>query len=295
MKNNKFIIFLIFLLTIISIVLIIFMFSMINGKTKFPIFNFNNKVSNKLVFEQTYEKMFDEIIINSSSSNIYIKTSEDNLVKVVIYSDEDKTNVTELDNKLTITLKEKNCIGFCFNYTVPKIEVYLPKDYKNNINITNNYGDVEIDEFLNANMEILEDCGDVKIKGGNTIKVTNDYGDIKISNANDIDIKESAGDVIIGSVNNVKVENDYGDIEIDKVNNYLDLNNNCGDIKLENINLSKNSSITDSYGDIKIGKTNEIYIDAKTDLGDIKINNNYNKSDINLKIQNDCGDIKINN
>lgn len=294
MKNNKFIIFLISLLTIISILLIVFMFNMINGNIKFSMFNFNNKVSDKIVFDQTYEKTFDEIIINSSSSNIYIKTSEDNSIKAVVYSDEE-TNVTELDNKLTITTKEKNCIGFCINYAVTKIEVYLPKNYKNNINITNNYGDIEIDEFLNANMEILEESGDVKIIGGNNIKVTNDYGDIKINNANDIDIKESAGDVIIDSVNNVKVENDYGDIKIDKVNNYLDLNNDCGDIELENIVLNKNSSITDSYGDIKIGKTNEIYIDAKTDLGDVKINNNYNKSDINLKITNDCGDIKVSN
>ena len=295
MKNNKIIMFLILLLTIISIVLVIFMFSMINGNIKFSLFNFKNKVSDELIFDQTYEKIFDEIVINSSSSNIYIKTSEDNSIKVNIYSDENENSVSELDNKLIITTKEKSCIGFCINYTVPKIEVYLPKDFKNNINITNNYGDIEIEEFSNANMVIFEDSGDVKISSGNIIKVTNDYGDIKINTANDINIKESSGDVIIGNVNNVKVKNNYGDIKIDKINNYLDLNNDCGDIELKNIILNKNSSIIDSYGDIKIGKTNEIYIDAKTDLGNVKINNNYNKSDVNLKIQNDCGDIKINN
>ena len=58
-------------------------------------------------------------------------------------------------------------------------------------------------------------------------------------------------------------------------------------------------SLFDMYennlGDIKILNTNEIYFDAKTNLGDTKINNNYNKSEITLKIQNDCGDIEINN
>ena len=129
MKNNKIIMFLIILLTIISIVLVIFMFSMINGNIKFSLFNFKNKVSDELIFDQTYEKIFDEIVINSNSSNIYIKTSEDNSIKAVVYSDEE-TNVTELDNKLTITTKEKNCIGFCINYAVTKIEVYLKKNYK---------------------------------------------------------------------------------------------------------------------------------------------------------------------
>ena len=73
------------------------------------------------------------------------------------------------------------------------------------------------------------------------------------------------------------------------------MENDCGDIEVNNINLNKNSYIKDEYGDIKIGNTNELYIDAKTNLGKVKIKNNYHKSDITLKIENDCGDIEVNN
>ena len=65
--------------------------------------------------------------------------------------------------------------------------------------------------------------------------------------------------------------------------------------KIDSLNLKENSSIHNSYGDIKIGSTNEIYINAKTSLGDTKINNNYQKSDVTLTIDNSCGDIRVNN
>ena len=59
--------------------------------------------------------------------------------------------------------------------------------------------------------------------------------------------------------------------------------------------INKDSSIKNNLGSIKIGSTNEIYIEAKTDLGDVKVNNNYKKSDITLNLKNNCGDIKVNN
>ena len=39
----------------------------------------------------------------------------------------------------------------------------------------------------------------------------------------------------------------------------------------------------------------KIKIVAETDLGDVKINENYKKSNITLEIKNDCGDIIVNN
>lgn len=46
---------------------------------------------------------------------------------------------------------------------------------------------------------------------------------------------------------------------------------------------------------MKIGETNDIYIDAKTDLGEVKVNRNNRYSEITLEIENDCGDIKVEN
>ena len=261
MKNKGLIIFFITILLIISIGLIVFMVGALNNKVNFKNFSLKNSVSNELIVDQVYEDNFSKIEIDSEAGDIYIKESDNDNVKVVIYGDKNKTTVDKNDNNLVINAKAKKCVGFCFNFKKAKIEVYIPKDYSNKIKIDSNYGDIEVDDFTSSKIEINNDYGDIKIDGVYKLKVENDYGDIKVKN-------------ITGSLN---IENDYGDIKID------------------NINITDDSSIKSDFGDIRIGDTNEVYIDAKTDLGDVKINNNYNKSDITLKIRNDCGDIKVNN
>lgn len=295
MKNRNIIIGLIVLISVICIALIVLMINMMNGKFQLNGFKFSHKVSNELVIDETYDVDFSDVSVTTNASDIYIKVATDNNVRVVIYGDKDNTKVETSNNKLSIISKEKTCVGFCFNTTIAKIEVYLPKNYDKTINVVNNYGDISIDEFLQATIDIEEDCGDVTVSGGNLVSIDNDYGDITLNKAKVANIKESAGDVKIGTVDDVTVENDYGDIEINSVNNYLRLINDCGDIKVDNIILNKNSTIKDDYGDIKIGSTNEVYINAKTDLGDVKITKNYQNSDIVLLIENDCGDIIVNN
>ena len=295
MKNKKWIITLIIILSIIMITLSIFFINFLQNGFKFKIFNIKLQNSNELILDKTYEEQFNKIIVDSTISEIYIKKSDINNIKSVIYGEKDYTKVeTNLDT-LTVKTTEKKCIGFCFKQKSAKIEIYLPEDFNGNIDIKNNYGDIFIDEFLNANLDIKEDCGDVKILGGNIVKVDNNYGDIEIEKANVSTINEDCGDVVISSVFDTTVKNSYGDIKIKSVDNYLNLENDCGDIELDNINLKKDSYIKDDYGDIEIGNTNELFIDAKTDLGKVKIKNNYNKSDVILKIENDCGDIEVNN
>lgn len=295
MKNKKgLIIFLIILLAIISILLTVFMIGSINGKFRFSNL-ITHKVSNELVLDEYYDNNFSIINVSANASEIYVKESLEEKVRVVIYGNKDKIEVKDNNNELLISSNEKGCTWFCFNRTVAKIEIYLPKNYENKLDITNNYGDIDIGEFLKATININEDCGDVEIDGGNNIVVDNDYGDVTIGTAHMANIEESCGDIKINTVNELVAENNYGDIKVGSVNSYFDISNDCGDIRIENVNIEKNSYIKDDLGDIKLGTTNEIYIDAKTDLGKVKINNNYQKSDITLKIENDCGDIIINN
>lgn len=230
-----------------------------NRKFLFGIVKHN--VSNNLVLNKEYDIKFDEINIDSEAADIEIKENLDSKIKVVIYGDEERTKVDTENKKLSIKTTQKNCNFWCFNVKIAKIEIYLPKDYSKNINIVNNLGDIKISSFSRVNL----------------------------------DVKANAGDIIVDEINSIKANVDLGDIEINKINEYLDIKNACGDVKIDSINLEKNSKIKSNLGDIKIGSTNEIYIEAKTNLGDTKINNNYRKSDIVLKINNDCGDIKVNN
>ncbi len=297
MNNKTLKIILIIFLSLLVIGLSVFFVNILTNKDfRFGHFSFGHKVSNELVFNQEYETIFDTIKIDSKSSDIEIKEGNESKVKVVIYGDKDETNVEVVNNKLNIKSNEKKCIGFCFNMTIAKIEVYLPNGYSGNINIENNYGDVNIGNFDNLILDATLDAGDIKVDSLKSGKIKNSYGDIKILGySKELEIDQDCGDVEVSEVDRIKLENNYGDINIGKVNEYLQIKEDCGDVKIDSLNLKENSSIHNSYGDIKIGSTNEIYINAKTSLGDTKINNNYQKSDVTLTIDNSCGDIRINN
>ncbi len=295
MKNKSLIITLIIILSIIMIAVSIFFVDLLQNGFKFKNFKSGLQSSNELILNEIYEENFNKIIIDATTSEIFIKKSDIDSIKAIVYGEKDYTSVETRFDTLNIKISEKNCMGFCFNQKSAKVEIYLPEDFSGNIDIKNDYGDISIDEFLKANIDVEEDFGDVRILGGNIIEADNSYGDIEIEKANISTINEDCGDVKISNINAVTIKNNYGDIKIKSVDNYLYLESDCGDIEINNINLKKNSYIKDDYGDIEIGMTNELFIDAKTDLGNVKIKNNYNKSDIVLKIENDCGDIEVNN
>lgn len=297
MKNKGLTITLIVILAITCLSLTSFMFFVMNGSFNLfgSHFNIGSNESKDLVFDEAYTKTFDEINIEAKYSNIYIKTSTDDEIRVLVYSDNDDIDVSENNNDLNVTIKEKKCIGFCFNRDISRVEVYVPKNFDKSLVIVNGYGDIEIDNLEKANIKTESDCGDISILGANDVLINNDYGDIELGKVSKANIKQSAGETKIDKVDYITVKSNYGDIKIDYVGAYLNLSADCGDIKINEINLIKDSKIVNNLGSIKIGNTNEIYFDAKTDLGDIDINNNFPKSDITLRLENDCGDIKIKN
>lgn len=295
MKSKNLTIFIITLSSILIVFLIFILVYLLNNNSRFY-FNFGDTVSDKLVLDETYDTIFDEIKIDSKTSNIEIKNSNNEKIKLVIYGEEEKLEVNKDNNKLNIKTKEKNCIGFCFNRKIFKIELYLPITYDKKLIIDNNYGDVSISEFENMEISAKLSAGDINIEKIKSGKIVNNYGDIKINGySKKLDITEDCGEVYVSAVDDIKVTNKFGDIKINKVNNSLNIKDDCGDIKIDELDIKKNSSIHNSLGDITLGSTNDIYIDAKTNLGDTKVNTSNKKSDITLTINNSCGDIEVHN
>jgi len=299
MKNKPLIIVLIVLLSIITLcVSSVFVFLLVNKNFSFDSFIGSYKVSKQKIFDRTFDEDFSGININSNASEIKILESDNSTFRVVIYgskySSKDKFSVEDYTGKLDIKLDKEPCKGFCFNRKIYSTIVYIPANYDKKLIINNKYGDIHINDFESMDLNAKLNAGDIKVGRVNTAKITNDYGDIFVNYAKKIDVLEKCGDVEIKEVNSVTVKNNYGDIDINKVNEYLNAENNCGDISINNLNILKNSQIKDDLGDIEIGSTNEIRINASTSLGDTKIRNNY-KSDITLDIKNSCGDIEVNN
>lgn len=297
MKNNKpLLIVLIVLLSVITLILIGFLTFMLITKSKNIDFDITslNKEEKTLTMDQLYDQNFNNINIDVTSGNVKLLKSNSNQTRVVVYGKQENLTI-DATNNLNIKYDEEPCVGICLNKKISRIEVYLPSNYQENIEITNNYGDINIKDFPNANIKINEKAGDVEVLSAKEIKINNDYGDIKIGRVIYADVNAKAGDIEIDSVTDLKTINNYGDITIGSVLNSLSIKEDCGDVEIDNLNITQNSNIQNDYGDIEIGRTNNIYIDAKTSLGDVNIRNNNRTSQIVLTIENDCGDIDIEN
>ena len=242
-------------------------------------FNFNpsslfRNESTTLVAEKNFD-ILNDISINSKTANIYIKNSEENNYKVEIYSDvENEYNINNANNNLSITVEEKNKISFLNKTT--KIVIFLPYDYNKNITIDNKVGDIDMESFEQANINIITTTGDVDINNANNVTYNNTTGDLDINN-----------------VNRLKVESKTGDIKVNNINEYLDIKTTTGDIKIENLNIKENSNIDSNTGDIKINNINDIYVEQESKIGDVNINNTNRFSEITLHIKSVVGDIKV--
>lgn len=261
MKNKGVIMILIVILSILVIGLTLFLYMYLTGRMENSFLAGRFSKTENIIFDQIYEEDIKDLEIKSTAGDITFEKSTDENIRVVVYGkDMNNLEVTLKEDNLKVDYSEYRTI-FSFGVVLKDIIIYIPEQYSNYINIKANYGDIEITDLENATINIEEDCGDIEL----------------------------------GKIKNAEIDNSYGDIKVDTVLNKCKIKNDCGDIKINNLQIQENSSIDSSLGDVKIGNTSEIYVDAKTDLGDLKINTNNKYSETILKIRNSCGDIKIEN
>lgn len=263
MNNKGTIITLIILLLIITASLIALLVLCLTGKANFlGIFNNWNKKYNTVIIDEIYETSdINNITIRSQAGDVNFEESSNDQIRIVVYGrNSEDCKITNTSGILKVdSSNNSNHNWFNFNSYISDIIVYLPSNYENEINIKINYGDCNLINLENATINIDSDCGDIKT----------------------------------GKVKNISVDSSYGDVNIGTVLNKCNLESSCGDIDIDNVNIKENSSIKSNLGDIKINNITDVYVDAKVDLGDIKVRNNNRHSEITLKIDNDCGDIKV--
>ncbi len=295
MKNKKVIILLIVLSVVACILLLGIMFSLLSGKGGL-FFKKEYRVNNNELSSEVFENNYNSIELSLTASEVMIMDTSSDQIKLVLFGDSlNDFKINKDSNNLSIHQTKKKCRGLCFNYKVDRVELYLPQNYAQKIVISNNLGDINVNNFTEANVTISNNYGDVKVGRVNQLDVDCDYGDVEIFEVNEGVIKNAAGDIAIEKGHDLKIENNYGDVEITHVLSSINAELDCGDIEITNLNLTKDSIIENSLGNIEIGSTNQIYLDAQVDLGKIKIKNNYRESDITLKLENNCGNIEVNN
>lgn len=252
------------------------------------------KVSDELVLEQSYNTIFNEIDINTKMTDIDIKHSIDNTIKIITYGEKDYIKLNEKNNKLFIDIDKKSLINFNFYSCISKIELYLPNNYDKVIRINNEFGNINIDEFNNLTLDIKQKIGNLSINSLDFIKTENKNSNIKIDKVVKARLSNKNGKISVKEVNDIVIDNINGNVTIENLNEYLKINLDSGNIKIDSIKLIKDSNINLRYGNVIINKIEDINIKAKTDRGTKEIKNNNKKSDIKLEIYNKSGDIKVN-
>lgn len=255
MKNKGLIITLIVLLSIVIFFLVMFLVTYLNGGINFKngIFNVGSR-NTTIIYDKEFElSNIQNIQVKQDTGDVIIKENENDNIKVVIYG-ENASDITVNKNgsDLNIDYDSKESFNFInFGNKKNDIIVYVPSTYANKMNIKNDYGNVEIADLKDATVDIDCDCGNVEL----------------------------------GKIKNATIKCDCGNVEISEVLNKCDIVIDCGNAEIDTLSINENSNIEVDLGNIEIGSTNDIYIDASVDLGKTNINNNNRNSSVTLKVK----------
>lgn len=299
MKNKSTVITLIVILFVLAISLIFGMVLLINKNFNI-IFDFNLSSKNMKIVD-SYEAInndINKVDFNLYSSDVEIKSSTDDKLKIEYYSSKDKNSKIKVTDNI-ISLNEADSHAFCFGicHNQRKVILYIPSKYVLSINIITRSGDIKssinLDESL---INIKTNSGDVILKNTTDLSIVTTSGDILIEKANKAKLNTTSGDIVInGEISNLDTKTTSGDVLINKINNQLNMNTTSGDINVNELNIKNNSMINTTSGDILIkNNISDSYIEFNTKSGDSRINKSNRKSDVVLTVRTTSGDISVN-
>ena len=262
MKNKMPIIFLLILISVIIFCLVMFLVIYLS-KGEDEMLSIGS-VSENVILEKTFEiANIENIEVTQEYGDITFEENSEDNIKVIIYGkNTGNANANLNHNKLEIDYKNRNNFMF-FNFGLRKseIKVYIPSTYAKEINTKVDCGNTKINSLENA-----------------------------ILNA-----KCNAGNVELEKIKSANIKCDVGDVRAEEIGHKCNIELDTGNVKIEKLALKEDSKIKIDLGDVKIAETNDIYVEANTDLGDTKINKNNRTSNVALKINVDCGNIKVEN
>lgn len=222
------------------------------------------RVSDNVVLEKTFEiEKIEEIEVLQDYGNITFEENLEDTIKVRIYGkNTEDASASLVDKTLKIENKTQNSFMF-FNFGLVKseIKISIPSTYASQIKTKVNCGDIKVNCLEKATLSA--EC--------------------------------KAGNVELAKIKNANIKCDAGNVEAEEVFNKCEIELDAGNVRIEKLTLQEDSKIEVDLGDVKIEETNDIYIEASTDLGDTKINTNTRTSNVTLKINVDCGNIRVEN
>ena len=223
----------------------IFTFSLISGTHSLGSFI---SMKTQTFFDQSYNAdEIKNITIDSNAGDITVKSSNDGKIRLTANGLNDDHFSAEADGStLSISSKELKGKYRFFPFGALKegtdIVLYVPQKL-DSINITSNFGNVDIEDYIVTSLTINNDMGNIDAEFlGGSFDLNTNMGNIDIEK---IDI-----------TSNSKAVTNMGDIDIERTNE---------------VNIYANTSMGDC--DVKKNTpTASVILTAQTDMGNIEIN-----------------------
>lgn len=246
MSRKKLIIVIVIIVFILSLILL----SVINNSEPFHYTKsiFFGKSSDKLVYSDEFTDI-DTIYIDVDNAIVNLINRDYDNIKLEINSSRDNIKIKNYNKRLSIMTEDRKKCMFC---KMNVINIYVNEDFKEYINIINDYGFTTLENFPEASVSISNKFGNVKVGNINMLKVIIGRGKLVTGKIGGTSIRINWGDVDISEVNDVFIDNKLTDISINKINNSINLENDVGNIAIENAYINKESDIENEIGDIII-------------------------------------------
>lgn len=228
------------------------------------------------------EDEFDNLSVYTDTADIVFALSDDGKCKVECYEEKNaKHSVAVSGTSLVINVvDERNVYDFIdFDFSSPKITVYLPENEYASLSINEDTGDITMPkDFKFETVSIALSTGDVDFRASasGAIKIKTSTGSVRVSGiaSDTLGLTVSTGKVTVNDVtcdNDVKISVSTGKAFLSDIEckNFESVGS-TGDINLRKVTASQNFKITRSTGDVEFDgcDANEVYI--KTGTGDVE-------------------------
>lgn len=245
------------------------------------------KLNNMKYTTNTYEfseEPFGHIDINTITSDIEFRKSDDGNCRVVCYESQKlRHEVTIQDNTLTISEKDTRTWTdhiTVFNFNSPSITIYLPLDTYEKLNIDNTTGDIHLSGNWNfSEIKLATTTGDVYVNG--------------IATTGDVSVHVSTGKIKLENITckNLTTDGSTGDTTItDVFAESMRMKRTTGDITLESCDagtLYLRATTGDITATLKTDKT----VIASATTGDVNVP--HNTTGGRCEVSTTTGDIHI--
>lgn len=235
MKKIWIIILIVILISMVSFFSNILISSIINGGMDMSFIGFCGNVEktekNIRKEEKIDMKEIEDLRISFTSADINVILTDTEELKVVQYSnkelrDKELFSINKTNSKVEIA--EGNLgVRFSFNlFNCYKVvyDIYIPRDYSENLSMKTVSGDIKISEELKVkNIEVISTSGNIELQSNfKTIEMN---------------IKTVSGDITIEKIESDKLllETTSGDIKIKSATNSIDAKSISGNIEFKNI------------------------------------------------------------